>query len=70
MEFRRFELLRLEDETGISGTGIVARGCSFPNGKIALAWNTQWASVGLYDSMDDLIAIHGHNGKTIVEYLD
>lgn len=69
---RRFQLNRVEDATGVSGTGIVAQGCAFPSGKAALAWCTSGTpnSVALYDTVEDLVAIHGHGGRTVVEWLD
>ena len=67
---RRFELHRHEDETGISGTGLVAWGVCFPDGRCALRWNTAVASTACYDSLGDLEAIHGHNGRTEVVWVD
>ena len=37
---RHFYLDRHEDATGISGTGVVAQGVEFDNGKVALTWLT------------------------------
>jgi hypothetical protein len=67
---RRFVLNRREDETGISGTGTVAAGVRFPDGKVALRWLTATASTAVYDSVDDVTEIHGHGGKTVIEWLD
>jgi len=67
-----FRLNRLEDETGISGPGLVAYGAVFPNGKAVLAWCApdRPQSVAVYDSLQDLYAIHvtPHGGKTCVEW--
>ncbi len=59
-----FVLNRREDDTGISGTGIVAWGVVFPNKKVVLTWNTSPTSVAVYDNLEDCIDIHGHGGKT------
>ena len=67
---RRFFLNRLEDETGISGTGAVAIGVQFGDGEVVLHWPTGGATTGLYKSIQQLEAIHGHGGKTVVEWLD
>lgn len=64
-----FELHRDEDETGISGTGVVAQGVVFASGKCALLWLTEHTSVGVYDSIEELTAIHGHDGRTRVVYV-
>ena len=63
---RNFWLKRIEDESGVSGVGIVAEGTQFENGKCVLAWVTQFQSVAVYDSVEELERIHGHNGKTLV----
>lgn len=63
-----FVLNRTEDETGVSGTGIVAEGVQFTNGKCALSWLSEHTSVALYDDIAVLEAIHGHDGKTVVEW--
>jgi hypothetical protein len=59
-----FLLYRTEDETGISGNGVVAEGVEFLNGQCVLRWITKPGSVGIYNSLIDLLAIHGHDGKT------
>ena len=67
---RRFNLVRNEDETGISGTGNVAQGIQFDTGRCAMAWLTSVSSIAVYDSIEDIVFIHGHNGKTLVEWVD
>ena len=68
--FRRFVLQRDEDVSGTSGTGIVAEGTQYSNGKTVLAWTTRHQAVGIYDSLSELLAIHGHEGKTKVVWID
>ena len=63
---RRFYLRRLEDETGISGTGLVTRGIQFSDGTVVMQWLTDTSSLCLYSSIEDVITIHGHGGKTVV----
>lgn len=63
---RTFELHRIEDESGVSGTGIVAEGVEFDDGSCALRWKTEHKSTAVYESMRTLEKIHGHNGKTKV----
>lgn len=58
------ELWRDEDETGVSGTGKVAEGVIFSDGKVVLRWLTATSSTCFYDSQIDVIKIHGHGGKT------
>ena len=62
-----FYLNRLEDESGISGTGRVAQGFIFDNGKVALTWLSEHPSVTIYDNIGEVRAIHSHDGKTEIE---
>ncbi|MET7631697.1 hypothetical protein ABZS53_14775 [Streptomyces sp. NPDC005499] len=66
----RFHLDRTEDVTGISGTGTVAGGVIFPDGTVAMRWNTGTSSTAIYDSIDDITEIHGHNDATTVTLID
>lgn len=61
---RLFVLQRDIDETGISGTGIVAEGVCFSDGTAAMRWTTELSSTAVYADMASLEAIHGHGGKT------
>ena len=67
---RRFHLRRLEDETGVSGTGIITEGIEFSDGSCAMRWLTNTSSVAIYANIEDLMIIHGHNGNTVVEWVD
>lgn len=65
-----FQLHRDEDQSGVSGTGIVAEGVLFQSGKVVLSWLTENTSLGIYDSAQIMEIIHGHGGKTRVVWLD
>jgi hypothetical protein len=67
---RKFKLKRNFDESGISGTGYVTEGVVFTDGTVAMRWLTSISSHCYYNSIEDVIAIHGHDGATVVEYLD
>ena len=67
---RTFHLLRLEDESGVSGTGWVAEGAVFSNGWVALIWLTETPSLNFYPSIDAVRSIHGHGGLTRVIFDD
>ena len=67
---RAFVLKRTTDASGVSGTGIVAEGVQFSSGKVALSWRTAVTSIGVYDSIEDAQAIHGHNGQTVVVWIN
>lgn len=69
---RPFVLQRNEDVTGVSGTGVVAWGVEFPDGVVALRWNSEWpTSVVFHDKgMDAVNSVHGHGGATEVLWAD
>jgi len=63
-----FDLVRLEDATGISGTGKVAEGAVFMDGTTVMRWLTEHSSTTVYESAREVVAIHGHGGQTILKY--
>jgi hypothetical protein len=65
---RTFTLNRLKDISGVSGTGIVAEGVEFSNGTCVLNWLTLRGSIAIYKTIEDLTAIHGHDGHTQIEW--
>jgi hypothetical protein len=67
---RRFILQRAEDATGTSGTGVVAEGVCFSGGKVALNWYSHYSAMNVYDTIQVVLAIHGHEGRTRVVWLD
>ena len=67
---RRFYLVRNQDLSGVSGTGIVAEGVTFSSGLTVLRWLREPQAVGMYPSLSDLMAVHGHAGATQVHFID
>ena len=67
---RRFELIRTEDVSGMSGIGVVAEGVVFTDGAVALRWRGSVKSLVVYNSIADCEHIHGHGGRTTVRWLD
>ena len=63
---KRFHLHRSVDESGVSGIGLVAEGVCFSNGRCVISWLTRTSSIAVYDNIDDVETIHGHNGQTYV----
>jgi hypothetical protein len=70
--FRRFHLVRNVDESGVSGTGVVAEGVLFSNGVVAVQWTSQWPTSVVFHErgLESVIAVHGHNGHTHVHWID
>ena len=78
---RRFELVRNEDVSETSGTGVVAVGVEYPDGAVHMQWRnaanddleTDANGCAFKPAPDGLAAtteIHGHDGRTTVRFLD
>lgn len=67
---RRFVLDRREDPSGVSGTGVVANGVQWPDGAVSLRWLGEDPAFANWDSIEAVERVHGHNGLTVVEWLD
>jgi hypothetical protein len=67
---RRFHLLRLEDESGKSGKGVVAEGVIFTDGTAVLRWMSTTPTTTIFKSQADLEKIHGHDGRTQIIWKD
>lgn len=67
---RRFNFVRSEDVSGISGTGIVGEGVELSSGKVCFTWLSHMGSVAVYDNIKTFTSIHGHEGKGQVEWID
>ncbi|HLP81379.1 MAG TPA: hypothetical protein VK141_05230 [Nitrosomonas sp.] len=69
---KTFRFFRKEDVSGVSGTGYVAEGVQFASGKVAISFYpvapTFVAGVIIFNSMDEVERIHGHDGKTEVHW--
>jgi len=74
-----FRLLRIEDETGVSGTGIVAYGVRWPDGSVSIRWVGATPSFVNYEGVPSDLdiqrvgevhseVVHGHHGKTRLMY--
>lgn len=66
-------LIRLEDVSGVSGTGIVADVIQLRTGKVIVSWLPSQSNVSqieIFDSEQDLLAIHGHEGKTDLIWME
>lgn len=64
-----FELVRLDDVSGVSGTGVVADGVIFPDGTVAMRWRGKLQSTAIYKDLATVVSIHGHSGATRVKLL-
>jgi hypothetical protein len=69
-EVRRFVLQRSRDDTGVSGTGIVAEGVLMSDGRAVVRWLGKNSSIVIWDNLNDAIQVHGHRGATRLRWLD
>ena len=60
---RRFVLVRDDDPTGMSGTGVVAEGVQFTKGDVAMTWKSEFNSVTVFPNITTVEALHTHMGK-------
>jgi hypothetical protein len=68
---RMFVLHRQVDESGVSGVGTVAEGVEFSDLTVVIRWITgEHQSTVLWNSVEDVKAIHGHDGKTKLLFAD
>jgi hypothetical protein len=67
-----YHLCRKEDISGTSGTGHVADVAEFDDGTVVVHWMRDRnasgvASTTVFNSLADLLKVHGHEGRTCVE---
>ena len=67
---KRFKLNRIVDVSNCSGTGIVAEGCLFSTGKVAISWLGKYKSTVWWDSIEDAELINCHGGCSKIEWVD
>ncbi|MEU1373014.1 hypothetical protein ABZ442_05030 [Streptomyces triculaminicus] len=67
---RTFVLQRDVDHSGVSGTGVVADGCLWPDGTATIRWRGPRPSTVHWQRLDDAIAVHGHGGATRIIWTD
>ena len=63
-----FHFERTEDASGVSGIGKVAEGVVFDDGTVVLRWLTEVKSTVIFESIEDVESVHGHEGKTRIVY--
>ncbi len=63
-----FKLVRCEDVSGVSGTGVVAEGVTFEHGHTVICWTRPPHSVAVFESPEAVIDVHGHGGCTKIEW--
>ena len=68
---RRFVLVRNHDVSGVSGTGVVAEGVVFGDGRAVMRWLTRGIhAIVIHESVAHVLEVHGHGGKTVLQWVD
>ena len=67
---RLFELVRSRDVSGVTGTGVVADGVEWTDSTVTLRWKGDHPATAVWDSVESILAVHGHEGATVVRWLD
>ena len=67
---RRFVLIQVEGATRVSGTDEVAEGTVFSSGLAVIHWLRDPFAMGVYQTLDDVISVHGHEGQTQLHFID
>lgn len=71
MGLRCFHFERAKDISGVSGCGKVAEGCLFlDTGQVVVHWLGEHGSVNIYNSLEDVEYVHGHDGCTHIVFDD
>ena len=69
-KMRRFLLHRLADPSGVSGTGYVAEGVEWTDGRVDLRWLTAHKTESTFPNIKTLVTLHGHEGQTQLVWID
>ncbi len=74
---RIFQLVREEDVSGISGTGVIAEGVEFTDGTVAMRWAFSEGPAGyifptlaFHPDIRNVERLHGHGGRTKVVWAE
>jgi len=72
---RAFTVYRDDDQTGVSGPGVVIEGVKLASGQAVIHWlyPPPRGGIAIFDSMDDFIKVHilpHPTNKTIITYED
>lgn len=72
---RTFQLIRTEDVTGLSGTGVVAEGVEFTDGTVVMRWLTApnaapgiQPTTVMHPNIENVEKLHAHNGSSEVQW--
>lgn len=67
---RTFHVIRDEDMSGVSGTGVIAEGVLWSNGHVDVRWLSIHKITEHAESVAEWVAVHGHEGRTKIVFDD
>lgn len=66
---KNFQINRSVDPIGVSGTGIIAEGVVFENGKVVVCWLGPTSTIVVHENIESVIKIHCSHGGTTIQYI-
>lgn len=67
---RRFIFRRHQDHSSFSGEGVALEGVRWSHGGVKLMWLGPLDSFVEWSSIEQAVTTHGHDGSTVIEWLD
>jgi len=72
---RTFTVARQNDETGVSGVGVIIEGVEYATGQVVIHWlfPPPRGGIAIFDSLEDFLKVHVHPhpaNKTIITFED
>jgi hypothetical protein len=69
---KAYHLRRDHDVSGKSGTGHIAQAVEFDDGTVVVHWSGDKTKAGVastevFSSVSDMLKVHGHEGRTVLE---
>ena len=69
---KAYHLRRDHDVSGKSGTGHIAQAVEFDDGTVVVHWSGDKTKAGVastevFSSIADMLKVHGHEGRTVLE---
>jgi len=68
---RPFQVIRISDVSGVSGTGVIAEGTEWSDGSCSVRWlGADPCTQNWETGIKSFLKIHGHGGMTYIQFLD
>lgn len=64
-----FVIKRIEDNTGLSGTGIVADGVEFDDGQVVLKWRGEISTIVIHKNLENVKKLSCSHSKSEIVFM-